>query len=167
MPLRYCLSRLLFVLAVTAAPLGAAQAARTNVPTSARMMRPIVLTARQDLDFGQILLPTTAGTHTVSISMAGVRSCGTGLSCSGVARQAVFNLVGSNNQAIRVTAVATPMVNAAGASIVMTPIAPASVTLSNAGNGGQDFGVGGSISVTSATADGVYSGSLEVTVDYQ
>ena len=48
-----------------------------------------------------------------------------------------------------------------------TPTAPASVTLVNSGNPGRDFNVGGSITIPSTATDGVYSGVIEVTVDYQ
>ena len=53
-----------------------------------------------------------------------------------------------------------------GSAIAFTPEAPATLTLTNSGSPGKDFNVGGSIAVPS-TADGTYSGNVEVTVDYQ
>ena len=43
---------------------------------------------------------------------------------------------------------------------------PGSVTLQNGGKKGTDFSLGGSISLSSATAGGVYAGTFDVTVDY-
>ena len=49
----------------------------------------------------------------------------------------------------------------------MTPLGAASVTLTNAGSPGIDFNIGGSIVIGTATTDGVYSGTVNVQVDYQ
>jgi len=90
------------------------------------------------------------------------------LICTGVARPAIFNVSGTKSQLVRVYAAPSDLVNAAnGATIRFTPIAQASVTLTNSGAPGTDFGVGGSIALTSTTSDGLYSGTVEVTVDYQ
>lgn len=159
--------RLLMIAALAAGPAAGAGAASVKVPTKVKVSKPLVLSVKQDLDFGHIVLASTTGTRIVSISTAGVFSCGVGLTCSGAPRQAIFNLTGSNNQLIRITAVGSPLVNGTGGIIAFTPIAPATITLPNSGSGGLDFGVGGSISLPSTTADGIYAGTVEVTVDYQ
>lgn len=159
--------RLLLITALAAAPAVGARAASINVPTKAKVSKPLILSVKQDLDFGHIILPNATGTRTMSISMTGVVSCGAGLTCSGAPRQAIFNLSGSNNQIIRITAIGSPLVNGTGGTIAFSPITPATITLPNSGSGGLDFGVGGSISLASTTADGIYSGTVEVTVDYQ
>ena len=145
----------------------AARAASVNVPAKAKVSKPLFLSVKQDLDFGHIILDSAAGTRTVSISTTGAFSCDAGLTCSGAPRQAIFNLTGSNNQLIRITAVGSPLVNGTGGTIAFTPIAPATITLPNSGNGGLDFGVGGSLTLSSATPDGIYAGTVQVTVDYQ
>ena len=158
--------RLLAFALVAAVTAGRAPAATINVSVNANVVKPLTLTTKQDLDFGQILLSGAGGT--VSISTAGVRTCPAGLTCSGTARQAIMNTSGTNSMVVRISTVPSDLVNAAnGAVIRFTPTAPASVTLTNSGAPGKDFGVGGSIAVTPATSDGVYTGNIEVTVDYQ
>jgi hypothetical protein len=74
---------------------------------------------------------------------------------------------GSNGQIVRITVANANLVNTAdGSTIPFTPQAPATVTLTNSGSAGKDFNVGGSIAVP-ATADGVYSGNVQVTAEYQ
>ena len=46
------------------------------------------------------------------------------------------------------------------------PQSPATITLTNSGQPGTDFNIGGSIAIPS-TADGNYVGNIEVTADYQ
>src|SRR5262245_49739225 len=144
---------------------GHAQAASINVQVSGSANKPLTLSAKQDLDFGQVLLSGTGGT--VSISTTGALSCAAGLTCAGTARQAIFNTSGMNGWVVRIITAQSNLVNQTnGSTIRFTPIAPASVTLTNSGAPGKDFGVGGSITVTSATSDGLYVGDIQVTVDY-
>ncbi|MEO6113133.1 MAG: DUF4402 domain-containing protein [Sphingomicrobium sp.] len=153
--------------ALVVGPAAGVRAASVKVAVKAKVVKPLVLKVKQDLDFGQIALPGTPGTRIVSISQSGVLTCGAGLTCSGAARQAIFNVSGSNGQVARISTAPSNLTNGSGGTIVFTPSAAASVTFTNSGNGGLDFGVGGSIPLTSTTSDGLYSGTVEVTVDYQ
>ena len=159
--------RLLIAAALAAGPAAGVRAANVKVPVKAKLIKPLVLKARQDLDFGQIVVPQSAGTRIVSISQSGVLTCAAGLTCSGVPRQAIFNVSGSTGQVARISTAPSNLTNGSGGTIMFTPSAPASVTFTNSGNAGLDFGVGGSIPLTSTTSDGLYSGTVEVTVDYQ
>jgi hypothetical protein len=148
-------------------PIGQANAATTNIQANAKIVKSLTLSAKQNLDFGTITLSGTPGTFTIAVSQAGTVSCPSGATCAGTARQAILNVQGSNAQIVRITVANANLVNAAdGSTIPFTPDAPASITLTNSGSPGKDFNVGGSIAVTS-TADGTYSGNVEVTVDYQ
>ena len=158
--------RTLFAVALVAGATGA-RAATVKVAVNANVVKPLVLTAKQNLDFGVIIIPALAGTRTVSISQAGARTCAAGLTCSGAARQAIFNLTGTNNMVARITTATSILSNGTGGTILFTPSAPATVTFTNSGAPGTDFGIGGSIPLTATTADGLYSGFVEVTVDYQ
>lgn len=159
--------KLLLVALLAAGTATGARAATITAPARASVVKPLVFTSKQNLDFGTILLGAAA-TSTVSLSMAGVLSCGAGLTCSGVARPAIFNVQGSNGQVVRITAVASDLTNAAdGSKLRFTPIAPASVTLTNSGSPGKDFNLGGSIAVASTTTGGTYTGNIVVTVEYQ
>ena len=148
-------------------PTGFAHAATTVIQANAKIVKSLTLTAKQSLDFGTITLSGTPGTFTVVISQAGTVSCPSGATCAGTARPAILNVQGSNAQVVRITVPNTNLVNAAnGSTIAFTPDAPPTITLTNSGAPGKDFNIGGSIAVPS-TADGTYSGNVEVTVDYQ
>src|SRR5205809_333348 len=80
--------------------------ATTTVTVKASVVKPLVLTAKQDLDLGTIVL--TNGTWsgvTISVSQAGVRSCASAnVTCSGTAQAAKFNVVGTNNNSAQISA---------------------------------------------------------------
>lgn len=149
-----------------AAPVGAG----TPATARAKLVKPLVLTATRSLDFGTITLGTVAAAgENVTMTQAGAVTCGSGgLVCSGTPVSAAYNVKGTNNQVVQVFAVASPLTNANdGSTLSFTPNAPATVTLPNSGTAGTNFNVGGSIKIMPTTTDGVYSGNINVTVDYQ
>ncbi len=151
---------------VLAAPVSADPKARA----SARIVRPLTLTAEQDLDFGTIIVDTLTADQTVTVSRAGVLGGCTGaLTCSGTVSNARYNVTGSNNINVRINSVPSDLINqTSGGSetLTFTPDVQASILLSNSGAPGNDFNVGGAITLTSTTVEGVYQGDIEVTVDY-
>ena len=52
-------------------------------------------------------------------------------------------------------------------TLQLVPLSPAVVALPNSGNPGVEFAVGGTVTLSSTTADGLYMGTMNVTVDYQ
>lgn len=156
---------------VAAPAVAAPVAADPKAQASARILRPLTLTANQDLDFGTIVVGTLAGPETVSVDQAGALTCGSSgnLVCSGTVQAAEYNVSGTNNMVVNITAVASDLTNTTsggGETLTFTPDAPADITLSNSGAPGDDFNVGGSIDIDVATVDGLYIGDIEVTVDY-
>lgn len=147
-----------------AAPVGADPKANARV----RILKPLTLTATRNLDFGTIVVGTVVGTQTVALSQAGVLSgCNTnGLTCSGTVASAQYNVRGTNNAQVNIFAVASNLTNAASDVLVFTPDAPANITLTSSGAPGDNFTVGGSIDLVTATPEGLYVGDIEVTVDY-
>ena len=110
-----------------AVPADYAQAATAVVQATAQVSKPVTLSAKQDLDFGTILVPRAPGTYTVSVSMAGARTCPSPLTCTGTPRQAIFNTSGSNGRTVRIFAAPSDLINASdGSKIRFTPVAPAS-----------------------------------------
>jgi len=164
--------KLMLALAVGSAGLGAPVAAGTQtVSVKAAVVKPLTLTKVQDLNLGTVTLKTGnwAGA-TVAISQSGVLTCANANTiCSGAVQSAQFTVAGSNNETVRVTVPNATLVNQADASktLVLTVDAPATIALPNSGTKGVTFGVGGSIGLSSTTASGTYSGTLNVTVDYQ
>lgn len=160
-------ARLLVIAVATMAPMAGAGAATVMAKVNVKVLKPLTFASKQDLEFGQIILGGT-GTKTVSLSSTGVLTCAAGLTCSGATRPAIFNVTGSNGEVVRIFAAPSDLVNATdGTTMRFTPVAPASVTLINSGMPGLDFNVGGSIAIPSTATDGVYSGVMDVTVDYQ
>lgn len=157
-------------LALTAAPAQAATPTQQATAT-ARIVQPLTLAWVQDLDLGTIVLSGTAPyTDTIGITQAGVFSCGADVTCSGTTQTARYSATGTRDQTLTVTVSPTiALVNQTQASpnLTLTVDAPAagSVVLDNTGN--TTFDLGGSISVSDTTVDGVYQGTFDVSADYQ
>lgn len=159
-------------LALTATPAFAAPTSpNQNATATARIVKPLVLTWVQDLNLGTVLL-SGAGAWSgavVAVSQGGLLSCvNANVTCSGAVQAARYNVRGTNNQVVTITAPNVTLTNANNAldTLVMTVSNPGTVLLTNSGSPGKDFNLGGSISVDSTTGDGVYSGTFNVTVDY-
>jgi hypothetical protein len=148
----------------------ASAAAPGVAAVNASVVKPLILTWLQDLDLGSIVLgPGTWSGATVSLSRAGVFSCtNANVTCSGATKVAQYNVSGSNNQVVHITAPNVTLVNQGDASQRLTLVvdSPGAVTLTNSGPPGSNFSLGGSISVNSSTVGGTYSGTFNVTVDY-
>jgi hypothetical protein len=159
--------RLATLAVLGAMPLGTVHAAQTTIQASAKVVKSLEITSKQNMDFGTITLSGTPGTYTLSISLTGQLSCPSGATCSGVAQPAIINAQGSQGQVVVISVASSNLVNSVdGSTIPFTPVAPASLTLTNSGFPGKDFNVGGSIAIPS-TADGNYSGNVVVTANYQ
>ena len=156
--------------AAAAAWATSAQAASQTATVKASVVKPLTLTASQDLDLGTFTLqPGTWSNAIVGISRAGIFACSTNVTCTGAPHVAEFTVSGSNNQTVKVTAPNVTLVNQADNSktLVLTVDAPPTITLPNSGTKGVVFDIGGTLTLNSTTADGDYSGILNVTVDYQ
>jgi len=145
-------------------------AATQVAQVSATVAKPLILTAVQDLDLGSILLgPGTWSGATVGISRTGAFTCASAnLTCTGATKPAIYNVSGTNNRAVQISAPNVTLVNQSDPTQKLTLVTDsvASVTLTNSGPPGTNFNVGGSISVSSTTAAGTYAGTFNVTADY-
>jgi len=160
------------IAACLAAPaLAAPDSVTVLAPVKVTVVRPLMLTSTGSLNFGTIILNGLTGNRTVSLSLANVRNCGGGTSeliCSGATSVPTYTVRGTNNRTATIIKTATNLVNAStGATLSMTLIGPASVTFTNSSTNGVNFTIGASITLTPATGDGLYSGSIDVQVDYQ
>lgn len=147
-----------------------AVAPNQNATATAKIVKPLTLTWVQDLDLGTIVLGAgTWSTTAIGITSAGVFSCGnSNVSCSGATKQAQYKVTGTNNQRVFIAAPNVTLTNQADSTktLQLTVDNPGFVDLGNSGNAGVTFGLGGSIGVDSATADGTYTGQFNVTVNY-
>lgn len=160
---------LLLALAALVRP-EAAQAATQILTVNASSVKPLQLTRLQDLDLGTITLkPGTWSGATVSISSAGTFSCtNSNTVCTGATQAASYNAQGTNKTVVQITAPNVTLVNQSSPAQTLTLVldAPSTVTLTSSGVPGNNFAVGGSITVNSSAADGIYTGTLNVTVDF-
>lgn len=149
---------------------GRADAATQVAQVNANVVKPLTIKWIQDLDLGTIVLGTgTWSGATVKLTRAGVFSCGSSnVTCTGATAVAKYNVTGSNNMTVRISAPNVTLVNQAdpAKTLTMTVDSPGSVVLTSSGAPGITFPLGGSISVNSTTAGGVYRGTFNVTVDY-
>lgn len=161
--------------AVFAAALAAALAAPGNAATitaqvKAKVVKPLVLTSVQDFDLGTLTLgPGSWSGAVVSLSRTGTLACPANVVCSGATQVARYNVKGSNQQTVSIIAPDVTLVNQSDPSQTLTLAvdSPGSLNLPNSGNQGVNFPLGGSISVDSTTAGGVYAGTFNVSVEYQ
>jgi hypothetical protein len=147
-----------------------ALAVTQNANVNANVVKPLTLTSQQDLDLGTIIVPRgTWSGATVGISTAGVFSCAAQVVCSGAPQVARYKVTGSNKSVVRITAPNVTLVNQSDSTKTLTLVVdnPGTVTLTSSGEPGNTFNLGGSIALTSTTAEGSYSGTFAVTVDYQ
>lgn len=160
----------LAALALTATTAEAASpSAQANA--TAKIYKPLTISKTQDLNFGTIVLVGASfSNEIVTVSTAGAVTCGSGggnVTCGGTPSAAKFHLVGSNNAAVTVNSPAFNLTGPATLSVTPSSITQ-NVNLGATGNStGIDVPLGGSITLASATPDGVYTGTWTVTADYQ
>jgi hypothetical protein len=162
---------LLIIFAASAAALVAPAAAVTqNASVNANVVKPLTLVAQQGLNLGTVTLPNGSWSGaTVGISRTGVFTCSAKVICTGATTAASFNVTGTNRMSVGVSAPNVTLVNQKNNAQTLTLVldSPAQVALPNSGNQGVVFNVGGSITLDSTTVSGTYTGTINVTVNYQ
>lgn len=145
-------------------------ATTVTVLVTAQTAKPLIISKVQDLDLGSVTLgPGLWSNVTISLSQAGVLTCtDPNVTCSGATLAAEYDVQGSSQQTVRITAPNVTMTNQSDSSQTLTLVtdAPASILLRNSGLPGTNFWVGGSVTLNSNTAPGTYVGTFNVTVDY-
>ncbi len=156
--------------AVAAGSATPALAASVNAQAKAKVVKPVTISLVQDLDLGTVVLgPGSWSGATISLSQTGALTCPAAVTCSGATQPAIYNVAGSKQETIAIDIPPVTLVNQASpaATLTLTPDGPASLQLTNSGNPGVNFSIGGSITVDSTTPDGDYVGTFNVTADYQ
>ena len=152
-----------------AVPVGAA----TPATATAKIVKPLTLTATGVLDFGTILIPANGVTATRTIKLVPLSTidCAGGnteVACSGTTSYPTYNVKGTNKMVVTIIKTASTLAGSnGGPDLAFRPTGAASVTLPSSGNLGADFDIGGEIDIVPLTVGGTYSGNINVTVDYQ
>jgi hypothetical protein len=103
----------------------------------------------------------------VGINQLGEFTCDTlVVTCSGSPKVAKYLLNGTNNRSVKIAAGDVTMTNGS-VDLVLKVDAPKTVLLPNSGTAGKEFNIGGSVTLTEATPDGLYTGKFAVTADYE
>jgi hypothetical protein len=157
-------------IALAALLVAAPAAAAPSVTVQANIAKPLTLSWLQNLDLGTIVLgPGIWSNATVAISRAGTFSCvNANVTCTGAPMVAKYNVSGTNNQTVHISSPNVTLTNQSDPTKTLTLVVdgPGSLVLTNSGQPGTDFPIGGSIVLSSSTESGLYSGTFNVTVDY-
>jgi hypothetical protein len=142
-----------------------AQAATASANANAQILAPVTLVNNLSLEFGTVVPDTVGGN--VSISTGGVRSCGGALVCGGTFRAAEFEVNGTDGFNVVVSIPVTSTTLTSGANSMAVNSLSASSGLITLTAGADLFTVGGTLVVGANQAAGVYTGTFNVSADYQ
>ena len=158
--------------AATALTATAAQAVPATANATGRVViaTPLTITSAGNFDLGTVVLTGPTGfSTTVSLSQLNARTCDTTVvTCSGTTSVAQYSITGTPGATVAITAPNVTLSNGT-TNLLLTLIKPTTVPLTAAARtaAGEVFAIGGSINLTSATPEGVYTGNFLVSADYQ
>lgn len=151
-------------IAVFAMNASAAHAATATGTATAKILRQITLTNTSDLQFATIISGATAST--VSVSTSGAVSCGAGLTCTGTTTAANFDVEGTEGAVVVVGGDASVTLNGSLGGTMTSTLSYSDATITLGATGGS-FQVGGTLNVGASQTAGDYSGTFDVTANYQ
>lgn len=160
-----------FALAALISSPAAAVSPATPATATAKIFKPLTITATQNLDFGVIVLSGASFTNekVVMATSGAITTCGIAagnLSCSGTPKAATYHLVGTATANVQILSPGFNLINGA-ATLPFVPSSTSQVVQLSAG-GTFDVSLGGTVSgLSNTTPDGVYTGTFAVTADYQ
>jgi Mat/Ecp fimbriae major subunit len=149
------------MLAATIGASGAANASTGSADATATILTPIVVTKTDNLEFGKIVAGSSPSTVEVGASSF---TCGA-VTCTGSHKAAGFGLTGTDGESVSVASDASVTLTS-GSDTMTATLTPSDTSLTLA-SGAASFTVGGTLSVGANQASGAYTGSFNVTVDYQ
>lgn len=154
-------------LAATPAVAGTPVGVTGTAPSAtARIIKPLTLTATGALNFGTIVMNGVSANRTVTLNADTSITCATELVCDLNGTVVTYNVRGTNGQVVTIIKNTSVLTGSNGGSLTLTPVGQPTVTLTSSGSPGDNFPIGGSIVIAPTTTDGVYSGTVNVTVDY-
>ena len=147
----------------SAAPVGAA----TPATGRAEIVKGLTLTAQSNLDLGKIVV---WGNGTITLDTAGGIVCtASALTCDATGTPATYKVTGSNNQTVTITkpdVTLSHQTDATAPALTLKLTGQDTVLLPNSGSTGTTFSLGGQMNIPESVKDGLYSGNLNVTVQY-
>lgn len=141
-----------------------AQAATATGQAEVDIVAPVTITAGNKLDFGVVAVGTTGGTVAIPNS-ADTRTCAAALTCVGTVSRGSFTVNATSGYTVALTVPATVSLTS-GANTMSATLSPSATTLAFTGSA-QTLFVGGTLTVAGSQAAGTYTGTYNVTADYQ
>jgi Mat/Ecp fimbriae major subunit len=139
--------------------------AATEIATAeVEILAPITLAETVGLDFGIVAASLAAGTATIGTG-SDTATCSVGLACVGTSARGAFEVVAANTTTVVITVDASTVLTGAGVDMNLT-LNPSVATLTATG-AAQTFYVGGVLSVGASQAAGTYTGTYDVSAEYQ
>lgn len=157
---------LLGAVAVAGMASTAANAATATGTAEVDIISAITLTQTTGLDLGVVASSGTAGTVAI-VAGTNVRSCTGGVTCAGTgATRGAFSVGGAPaGYQIALTVDASTTLAGPGTNMVLT-LTPSTTSFTSAATA-TTFYVGGSAAVAASQAAGTYTGTYNVTANYQ
>ena len=157
------LAALAVAVTVTATPAAAQVAADPVGRARVNVVKPLSLAAEQDLHFGNVIVWDTG---TVQIDrLTGSITCPAVLECDATGTVAQYRVRGTNGYTVTVNTSGSTLTNGT-TNLTFTPSGPGTVALTNSGQSGVVFNVGGSVAIPATATGGLYVGDMNVTVNY-
>ena len=145
---------------------GSAHAATGTANASAVILTPISITKNVDLAFGDVY-PDAAAAGTVTVDAAGTRSAGGAAALGATAGAAAqFAVSGEASAAYTITLPAAAVTLTSGADTMTVDAFSTDGTGTLDGTGNENINVGATLNVGVNQPAGTYSGTFDVTVNY-
>lgn len=142
-----------------------AHAATQTATAEVDIIAAVQLAQNDGLDFGVVASSAAAGTVALPTT-SNTRTCSAGVTCVGTALRGRFTVSGATSgYVVAITVPATTSLTGAGPAmnVALTP----SITSFTSTGAAQEFFVGGTLSVGANQAAGTYTGTYNVSADYQ
>lgn len=151
---------------VFAAPAFAQATDSETTSGSTEIIQPIALTKTTDLAFGTIVRPSSgSGTVTIDATTGALSVGGGAVSIGSGQTRAAYTVAGEDGRTFSISTPATFAMNRTGGGSLTVTLSSSAASGTLTG-GAAAFGVGGSFTVTDATASGNYTGTFSTTVAY-
>ena len=143
-----------------------ASAETASFDASATILEALVLAKQADLAFASIV-PDSTNAGTVVVSAAGARTCDAALTCSGTVSAADFDVTGTSGATYSLTLPGSANITS-GANTMLVDTFTSSLTggTGTLTGGSDSFQIGATLNVGANQAAGAYTGSFNVTVEY-
>jgi Mat/Ecp fimbriae major subunit len=142
-----------------------ANAATETATAEVEILAPVTLAQTVGLNFGIVAAGLAAGTATIGTG-SNTATCSPGLACVGTPARGAFEVVGADTTVVEITVDAATVLTGSGGADMNLTLNP-SVTSLTATGAAQTFYVGGTLAIGASQGAGTYTGTYDVSAEYQ